>query len=48
MKGIFDKNLFILGTKLNVLKNFLLKIERKVQFPWEHLFFFVSSMLRAS
>ena len=44
----FDKNSFILGTKLNVLKNFLLRVEREVQFPWEHLFFFVASVLRVS
>ena len=31
MGGIFDKNSFILGTKLNVLKNFLLRVEREVQ-----------------
>ena len=31
--GIFDKNSFILGAKLNVLKNFLLRAEREVQFP---------------
>ena len=33
MGGTFDKNLFILGTKSNVLKNFLLRVEREVQFP---------------
>ena len=44
----FDKNSFILGTKLNVLKNFLLRVEREVQFPWEHLFFFVASVFRVS
>ena len=44
---IFDKNSFILRTKLNVLKNFLLRVEREVQFPWKHPFFFVASMLRA-
>ena len=48
MGGIFDKNSFILGTKLNVLKNVLLRVEREVQFRWEHSFFFVASMLRAS
>ena len=32
MGGIFDKNSFILGTKLNVLKNVLLRVEREVQF----------------
>ena len=26
--GLFDKNSFILGTKLNVLKNFLLRVEK--------------------
>ena len=36
----FNKNLFILETKSNVLKNFLLKIEREVQISWENLFFF--------
>ena len=46
--GIFDKNSFISGTILNVLKNFLLRVEREVQFPWEHPFFFVASMLKAS
>ena len=35
---IFDKNLFILGTKLNILKNVLLRVEREVRFPWEHCF----------
>ena len=30
MGGIFDKNSFILETKLNVLKNFLLRVEREV------------------
>ena len=44
---IFDKNSFILGTKLNVFKEFLLRDEKKVQFPWERPFFFVASMLRA-
>ena len=48
MEGIFYKSSFILRTKLNVLKNFLLRVEREVQFPWEHPFFFVASMLRAS
>ena len=33
MGGIFDKKPFILGMKLNVLKNVLLKVEREVQFP---------------
>ena len=32
----------------NVLKNVLLRVEREVQFRWEHSFFFVASMLRAS
>ena len=41
MEGIFDKNSFSLGPTLNVLKNFLLRVEREVQFPWEHPFFFV-------
>ena len=41
MGEIFDKNL---GPKLNVLKNFLLRVEREVV-PWEHLFFYVASML---
>ena len=35
MGGIFDKKIFILGTKLNVLINFWLRVEREVQFPWE-------------
>ena len=43
MGGIFDKNWFILGTKLNVLKNFLLRVKWEVQFPWEHPFFFVAA-----
>ena len=30
--GIFDKNSFILTAKLNVLKNFLLRVEREVKF----------------
>ena len=48
MGGISDKNSFILGTKLNVLKNFLLRVVRELQSTWEHSFFFVASMLRAS
>ena len=50
-KGVwnfFDKNSLILGTKLLVLKSFLLRVEREVQFRWEHPLFFVASMLRAS
>ena len=31
--AFFDKNSFILETKLNVLKNIFLKVERKVSFP---------------
>ena len=44
---IFDKNSFILGTKIIVLKN---SVEgwKKKQFPWEHQFFFVANILRAS
>ena len=34
-EGFFDKNLLILETNLNVLKNVLLRVEREVQFPWE-------------
>ena len=33
MGGYFYKNSLILGTKSNVLKNFLLRVEREVQFP---------------
>ena len=44
----FDKNSLILGTKLHVLKSFLLRNEREVQFRWENPLFFVASMLRAS
>ena len=33
MERIFDKNLFILGSKLNVLNNFFWRVEREVQFP---------------
>ena len=33
MGGTFHKNSFILETKLNVPKNFLLRIKREVQFP---------------
>ena len=50
-KGVwifFDKNSLILGTKLHVLKSFLLSNEREVQFRWENPLFFVASMLRAS
>ena len=47
MGGIFDKKPFILGMKLNVLKNILLKVERE-QFPWEHPFIFVANRLSAS
>ena len=36
MEEIFDKNSFILETKLNVLKNFLLRVEREVQFENTH------------
>ena len=39
----FWKKLIFLGTKLNVLKCFLLRVEREVQFPWEHSFFFVAT-----
>ena len=42
------KNSLILGTKLNVLNNILLRAEREVHFPREHPFFFIASMLRAS
>ena len=48
MGGIFDKNSFILGKKLILLKNFLFRVEREVQFLSEHPFFFVASMLGAS
>ena len=48
MGEIFYKNSFVLRMKLNVLKNFLLRVEREVQFTWEHPFFFVAKMLRAS
>ena len=48
MGEIFDKKPFILGMKLNLLKNILLKVEREVKFPWEHPFFFVANRLRAS
>ena len=48
MGEIFDKKPFILGMKLNVLKNVLLKVEREVQFPWEHPFIFVANKLSAS
>ena len=34
--------------KLNAFKNFLLRIEKEVQFPQEHLNFFVASILWAS
>ena len=33
MEGIFDKISLILGTKLNMLKTFLLRVEREVKFP---------------
>ena len=33
MREIFDKNPFILGTKLNVLNYVLMRVEREVQFP---------------
>ena len=33
IRGIFGKNSFILGTKLNVLKNFLLMVKREIHFP---------------
>ena len=33
MGEIFDKNSFYFRKKLNVLKNFLLRVEREVQFP---------------
>ena len=32
-EGFLIKIDFFLGTKLNVLKNFLLMVEREVQFP---------------
>ena len=47
MGGIFYKNSFILGKKLNVLKEFMLRVERKVQLSWEHPFFFVARIIRA-
>ena len=40
--AFFDKNSFILETKLNVLKNIFLKVERKVSFPWEHPYLNIS------
>ena len=43
MGGIIDKNSLILETKLNVLTNFWLRVEREVQFPWETPFFFVAA-----
>ena len=33
MGEIFDKSSFIFGTKPNVLKKVLLRVEREVQFP---------------
>ena len=33
MGRIFDKNSFALGTKLNELKTFLLRVDREVHFP---------------
>ena len=48
MGGFLIKKPFILGMKLNVIKNLLLKVERVVQFPCEHPFFFVANKLRAS
>ena len=43
MGGIFYESSFILGTKQNVHKNFLLRVEREVKFPWEHPFFSIAS-----
>ena len=48
MGGIFDKSSLTLRSKLIVLKNFLLMVEREVYFPREHTLFFITSMLRAS
>ena len=33
MGGNFDKNPLTLGTKLNVLQNILLRVERELHFP---------------
>ena len=48
MGGIYDKNLFTLGKKLDLLKNLLLTVEREVQFLCKNLFFLVAGMLRAA
>ena len=42
LQGFLIKNSFIVGTKLNVLKNFLLKIEREVG---KHPFFFAANKI---
>ena len=36
MGAIFDKNSFILGVILDVLKNFFSRVEEEIKFPWEH------------
>ena len=33
MGGIFDKNLRILATELNMLKNFFFRVDREVRLP---------------
>ena len=48
MGGIYDKNLFTLGKKLDLLKNLLLTGEREVRFLCKNLFFLVAGMLRAA
>ena len=48
MGGIYEKNLFTLGKKLDLLKNLLLTVEREVQFLCKNLFFLVAGMLRAA
>lgn len=45
---IFYENSFILGTKLNVCNDLFLRVEKVVQFPRVHSFFFVANVLRAS
>ena len=48
MGGTLDKNVFILELKFSALKNLLLRVKREEQFPWEHPFFFVDTILRVS
>ena len=46
IREIFDKNPFILGTKLNVLNYVLMRVEKRSPVSLRKLFFFAASMLK--